>query len=195
MAYKKFIINKSQAIERMNDWGKMKKSFFFMTSFDQEENLVLDEQMVKQAGIHCEMPLWKSGSYKKAVNLPSPLIFEKEPLSQQEFAESFDIVKKHLNFGNSYLVNLTKPSKIQTNLSLEQIFHYSKAPYRLWIENKLVVFSPEIFIKAGNGKISSYPMKGTIDANIPNAQNIILQNKKELSNQKWMSLKILFKKN
>ncbi len=181
MAYKKFIINKSQAIERMNEWGKMKKAFFFMASFNQQENLVLDEQMLKEAGIHFEMPLWNAGLHTSPGNtdLPASIVFEKETLSQEEFVLSFDIVKMHLNFGNSYLVNLTKPSKIQTNMSLEQIFYHSKAPYKLWIEDKLVVFSPEIFIKAGEGKISSYPMKGTIDAALNNAKTQILKDPKE----------------
>ena len=181
MAYKKYLINKIQAIERMNEWGKAKKPFFFMTSFDQQENLVLDEQMVEQAGIHFQMSIHKNNStlISKMNELPSPFIFEKETVSSQEFMISFEMVKKHLNFGNSYLVNLTKPSKITTNLSLEQIFHHSKAPYKLWIEEKLVVFSPEIFIKAGEGKISSYPMKGTIDAALSNAKEQILKDLKE----------------
>ena len=34
---------------------------------------------------------------------------------------------------------------------------------------EVITFSPEIFVRIEGGKISSYPMKGTIDANIPNA--------------------------
>ena len=181
MKYKKFIINKVQAIRQMNEWGKTKQAFFFMSSFDQTENLVLNEQMLSQTGIHYQLPHQNNDSdvLSKTSALPQPILFNKEPISNQEYTIAFDKVIAHLNFGNSYLVNLTKPSKIHTNLSFEQIYRYSKAPYKLWIENKLVVFSPEIFIKAGKGKLSSYPMKGTIDAALNNAKAQILKDPKE----------------
>jgi len=181
MTYKKFIINKAQAIRQMNEWGKIKKPFFFMSSFDQTENLVLDKDMLSEAGIHYHLPLQNNALdfSSKPIPLPQPIIFKKESVNNQEYTISFDKVIEHLHFGNSYLVNLTKPSKINTNLSLEQIFHHSKAPYKLWIEGKLVVFSPEIFIKAGQGKLSSYPMKGTIDAALNNAKAQILKDPKE----------------
>ena len=36
-----------------------------------------------------------------------------------------------------------------------------------------------MFIKIENDKISSYPMKGTIDASVPDAENKILADEKE----------------
>jgi para-aminobenzoate synthetase component 1 len=41
------------------------------------------------------------------------------------------------------------------------------------------VFSPETFVRIENGKIYSYPMKGTIDASIDNAEEIIINDEKE----------------
>jgi len=38
-----------------------------------------------------------------------------------------------------------------------------------------------MFVSISNGIISAYPMKGTIDASIPNAETFILQNEKELA--------------
>jgi len=34
-------------------------------------------------------------------------------------------------------------------------------------------FSPETFVKIEEGKISTYPMKGTIDASVTNAEEMI----------------------
>ena len=48
-------------------------------------------------------------------------------------------------------------------------------------ENKFVVFSPETFVKINDGKIYSFPMKGTIDAAIENAEEILLNDEKELA--------------
>jgi len=42
-----------------------------------------------------------------------------------------------------------------------------------------VVFSPESFVSIKSGKISSFPMKGTIDASLPKAKEILLNDKKE----------------
>jgi len=181
MKYKQYIINKTQAIERMNKWGKEKKPFLFIISFDQKQNLVLDEAMADAAGIHYQIGARHKSSKteKSIVALPSSIIFEKQAISQTEFSVAFDVVKKHLDFGNTYLINLTKPSKIKTNLSFKQIFHHSKAPYKLWIEDKLLVFSPEIFVRIKDGIISSYPMKGTIDAALPYAKKQILEDTKE----------------
>ena len=40
-------------------------------------------------------------------------------------------------------------------------------------------FSPECFVKIKDNKISTYPMKGTIDASIPNAEQVIINDYKE----------------
>ena len=52
--------------------------------------------------------------------------------------------------------------------------------YVLYIPDKFVCFSPEIFIKVNReGIISTYPMKGTIDATLPHAEKTILSDYKE----------------
>lgn len=48
------------------------------------------------------------------------------------------------------------------------------------VKNQFLCFSPESFVEVDkNGKISSFPMKGTINADIENARNIILNDQKE----------------
>lgn len=49
----------------------------------------------------------------------------------------------------------------------------------LWLKDTLVCFSPEIFVRIENGEISSYPMKGTINADQPDAEAIIMNDVKE----------------
>jgi para-aminobenzoate synthetase component 1 len=78
-------------------------------------------------------------------------------------------------------LNLTFPTKIECNLSLEEIFNRSEAKYKMLFKDQFVVFSPEIFIKIHDGMIFSHPMKGTIDASTPKAEERILNNSKELA--------------
>jgi len=105
---------------------------------------------------------------------------KKHPISFERYKIAFDKVINEIKNGNTYLLNLTFPTKIETNLNLEEIFHYANAKFKLKYKN-FVCFSPERFIKIENNKIYTYPMKGTIDANIPNAKEKILNNQKELA--------------
>ncbi len=93
------------------------------------------------------------------------------PIDFERYKTAFEKVQQHLNKGDSYLLNLTFPSKIILDTSLENIFHRAKAPYRLWVKDQLLSYSPECFIKIKKGQLFSYPMKGTIDARHPNARN------------------------
>jgi para-aminobenzoate synthetase component 1 len=92
---------------------------------------------------------------------------------------AFERVIEHLKKGNSYLVNLTFPTPIDTNLTLAGIYNLSEAPYKLLYDDRFVVFSPESFIRIHDGWIRSYPMKGTIDASVPDAAEKVLNDPKE----------------
>lgn len=105
--------------------------------------------------------------------------FKKFPVNFRIYKKAFDKIQDNIRAGNTYLLNLTFPTKIETNLSLKEIFLLSKAKYKLLFNDHFVVFSPETFIRIFGGKIYSYPMKGTIDANIPNAREVILNDVKE----------------
>ena len=81
--------------------------------------------------------------------------------------------------GNTYLLNLTFPTPVESNLSLREIYFRSKAIYKIWYRDHFVVFSPESFVRISNGIISSYPMKGTIDASLPGAEQLLIGDMKE----------------
>ena len=76
-------------------------------------------------------------------------------------------------------MNLTCSTPININLQLEELFFRAKALYKFMLRDKFIVFSPEIFIKIKDGYVYSYPMKGTIDASLPNAESIIMNDPKE----------------
>lgn len=101
------------------------------------------------------------------------------PQSLETYATSFQKVKDAIFAGNSYLANLTCSTPVRTNLTLQEIFYRSVAPYKLWMKDRMVVFSPEIFVRMTGDFIYSYPMKGTIDATIPRAREKITNDPKE----------------
>lgn len=109
----------------------------------------------------------------------SSLTFEKKPIALSDYQAKFEYVQSGLARGDSFLVNLTIQTPIETNATIAELFAASRAKYKLLVENEFVVFSPETFVRIEDGIIWSYPMKGTIDASEQNALEKILADEKE----------------
>ncbi|MDD5212565.1 MAG: aminodeoxychorismate synthase component I [Sulfuricurvum sp.] len=106
---------------------------------------------------------------------------EFNPVSIEDYNEKFNEVQQHIRAGNTYLLNLTQSTRISTHYTLHEIYAMANAPYKLRVGEEFVCFSPEPFITIEGNRIHTYPMKGTIDANLPNAIDKIIQNPKELA--------------
>jgi len=106
---------------------------------------------------------------------------EKKPISFDNYLTKFNTIQNEIKNGNTYLINLTTPTTINTKLELKNIYDNANSKYKLFYKNQFVCFSPESFCIIKENKIFTYPMKGTIDANIKDAKNIILKDEKELA--------------
>ena len=109
------------------------------------------------------------------------LSLQKFPLSFTNYKEKFDKVIENIKAGNSYLFNLTAPTMLTCKHNFKEIFNAANAPFKIRYKNEFVCFSPERFITIKDNCISTYPMKGTIDASLPNAKEIILADEKEMA--------------
>lgn len=96
------------------------------------------------------------------------------------YAKMFDVVQREIAKGRVGVINLTGRTPIKTSISEKAIFECSTALYQLYVPGRFVCFSPEIFVKIKEGQVSTFPMKGTIDAMLPNAKEQILGNEKEI---------------
>ena len=105
--------------------------------------------------------------------------FSKEPVSFEKYKLGFDQVMTALKAGDTYLLNLCYATKMTGLPSLEEIFEVVRAPYKLLVPGQFVVFSPEQFVSVTDGVIRTFPMKGTIDASIPDAEATLLADIKE----------------
>ena len=144
-----------------------------------------------------EKETWKKETSEKEI---SETIWQIEPPLYEDYERSFNIVKSNIMAGNSYLTNLTCRVPVSCNLSLEEIFHRAKGKYKLLLRRKktqaedkahlkeenieenltpFVCFSPETFVRIKGGRIYSYPMKGTLDASLPNAEKQLMEDRKE----------------
>lgn len=164
-------------IKQMDVCGLHKIPFLFVLDFEKENGFIIEEPMKSEKILFTVREI--SNTYKKSNTVDYSFHSEAEAI--EKYSNKFEIVKNGLMRGDSFLLNLTIKTPINTNLDLQEIFHLSKSPYSLCVPHKFVCFSPErfIFISA-EGIISTNPMKGTIDANIPNAEEIIINNHKEV---------------
>jgi len=133
------------------------------------------------ATIQFTIPENASTTAQFPIQNPEKLIFERVPISFEEFQGKFNLVHKALHYGNSFLLNLCFRTPVQCNLELEEIFHRANAKYKLFLKDSFVCFSPETFVTIREGVIRSYPMKGTISADVPNAEEVLLSDQKELA--------------
>ncbi len=162
----------------MNRMGQA-GSFLFMLDYELKKPLLLPLTEAAKQGIFFDFQgMANCGPRKKSNN---DAFLKKSPVPFEQYKSSFNIVMDNLQYGNSFLVNLTMPTEIQTNLTLEDIFNTNRQPFRLLKKNELVVFSPELFVEIRGNRISSRPMKGTIDAAIPNAKSTLLNDPKEMA--------------
>ncbi len=165
-------------ILKANYFGKNNIPFVFMIDFNLSKPFIEKVSDIDNSHMlydfngftNCD---YKDNSYSKSIGIKS------YSLDFKKYEEAFKYIQQNQYAGNSYLANLTFPIRVELSSSLKEIFHCSFAKYKIWYQDKFVVFSPEIFVRIDNGIISSYPMKGTIDASIKNAEEIILSDEKE----------------
>lgn len=163
----------------MNRSGAFGRPFIFIIDYKQEAVWIVEPDSVDREEFLYDLDGFSNVSRKEYPLVNKQIQWDAKPVSYETYAQSFQTVSNHIHAGNSYLVNLTCATPVKTNLTLKEIFYASKAPYRLWIKDRFVVFSPEIFVRIKNGFIYSYPMKGTIDASLPDARERLLADKKE----------------
>ena len=162
----------------LNEFGKRREPFFFAVNYAKDEYIV---KALKSVGEDILYALDGITNTENKTFTCKDFVFTKEPISYPKYLEKFEYVIEQIKSGNTYLLNLTSSTKINTNLDLASAFYRGNAPFKLYIKDHFVCFSPERFVKIEQNTISTYPMKGTIDAQIPDASALILSDEKEMA--------------
>lgn len=168
-----------QLCKAMNSWGQQNVPFFFLFDYALQEPLAWPLDEISPDWLKYSIKGVSNVPYATAEVMPPFISFSPKPVDFQLYAHSFDLVQQHLLLGDTYLLNLTFPTPIQCNLSLDNIFQLASAPYKVWFKDHFAFFSPESFVSISDGLISSFPMKGTISASIPNAASLLINSPKE----------------
>ncbi len=188
---------RDDAIREMDRLGGRGEPFLFLVDFPTEESLILTPGEATRRGILFDIAGNTNASSRPGQGAGTDATigsdaatgagalrefeFRKFPLPFADYRRAFDAVQAEIAEGNTYLLNLTFPTRIQTDLDPVEIFHSGPAKYRVLVPGRFVCFSPERFVRISGGTISSCPMKGTIDASSPGAESSILADPKELA--------------
>ncbi len=171
--------NNVEGFRRIDALGAEGKDFFFLISFDR--NQILAEPLDQLPGnLLFRLEEWSNEPEES----PKPSKKQKKPIrtyppDYADYLNAFESVIEEIRRGNTYLLNLTFPSRIEAETSLVEIYRAAQAPYKLHLPGVFTCFSPEKFITIRQRNLYTYPMKGTIDALLPGAKERILKDPKE----------------
>lgn len=161
----------------MNHFGKLGKPFIFILDFELVKPIVIPLHEIDPTKVLYKVQGIKN--YSLHGQKAKPLQFDFSPIEKNFFYTCFDEVLYQINKGNSYLLNLTFPGKLDCNYTLKELFEVAQAKYKLYFNDEFIFFSPETFVVIQDNTIRTFPMKGTIDAAEPNAAQKILADEKE----------------
>jgi para-aminobenzoate synthetase component 1 len=163
--------------DEMNNLFFQKEPFFFIIDFLKEKGEVIQCDQIDNNQILYMLP--GKTNEGRPTEILDNIVFEKFPETFDLYKAKFGKILNEIRSGNSYLANLTSSTQVKINCTLKDLFYKGRSKYKLWYKNLFVHFSPETFLRIENGRIISYPMKGTIDASLDDAENKILNDKKE----------------
>ena len=173
------LLSANRLFTAMNTMGKQKQPFVFLTDAFLSTGFIAN---LEEAG---KQLLYKTPCHSNISN-PVSINALREwnifPKSFASYQSGFNVIMGHIRRGDSFLLNYTQPTRVETNLTVEELFHVSKARYRVHLKEVFTCFSPETFVTIDeHGFISSYPMKGTADTSAENAEEILLADSKEIA--------------
>ncbi|QBO57647.1 aminodeoxychorismate synthase component I [Chryseobacterium salivictor] len=169
--------NSHPNFDKMDELSQKKVPFFFMVDFLVENVLVFTENELIKNSLYID--------FQNNTDIPDQqenqtnIQLKSFPESEEIYKKGFDKVQQNLKLGNSYLTNYTCKTEIEINLTLTEIFHRSKAKYKVLYHDQFVCFSPETFVEIIDNEIFTHPMKGTIDASTKNAAEVLKNDIKE----------------
>jgi len=163
----------------MNNYGKQKQPFVFLTEAFSTYGVIekignQENQILYKTNLHSNAP--------EAFGVKPLNIWEIKPVPFEVYENGFNLVMTHIQRGDSFLLNFTQPSVVETDLTLLELFYLSQARYKIHLKNVFTCFSPEPFVTIDKkGVISSFPMKGTAGAMSESAQKLLLNDAKEIA--------------
>lgn len=151
-----------QVFARMNDLGQQAKAFFFALDYEGQEAILYDADQLAE-GVELYFNLGAKSYAPNPQTLEQrPTLTSLMPEPLEQYLRRFALVHEALKRGDSFLSNLTIRTPITLEGNLLQVYLHAQARYKVYVPGRFVCFSPEGFVHIdANGRIYTYPMKGT----------------------------------
>jgi para-aminobenzoate synthetase component I len=162
---------------RMNELGKERIPFLFIIDFELTKPVVIP--LTALGNSHLQFSMGLDQMMQPLSTSEENNRIQKSTVALATYQTGFSQVMNAIQAGDTYLLNLCYTTPLSGISSLEEVYEKASAPYKLLWPGKFVVFSPEQFISMHDGVIRTFPMKGTIDASIPDAEKMIMDDLKE----------------
>lgn len=176
-------MNREQSLRarnQMNRFGAERIPFVFLIDFLSEKPIVIPIAECTTKSLFFIFPEIEVLP-DKLESIPAVAKFHFKPASERTYKKAFKEIKGEMESGNTYLTNLTFSTRVLTNLSPKVLLGNVSSKYQIQLDDLFFCFSPETFITIKDGIIRSCPMKGTIDASIPDAESRLRSNPKEIA--------------
>jgi len=159
------------SFKKANQLGKDGVPFLIISDYTKDQVLTIPLSELKEHDI--EFSIDQKRSPHRTVK------FQKKIVQIENYEKKFKKIIDSIKSGYTYVMNLTQPTEIDIDSNLKDIYKYADAKYKIRFKNKFISYSPETFIKIENNQISTFPMKGTLDASTPNGEKSLVNNPKE----------------
>ncbi len=163
-------------IDRLNSLGQSRRPFVALISYLGDEVLIFPEDELADGQLYFDSPLL---TYNPLPDTHQPIKLQIRNSDKARYLENLKQAIRYIKDGHSYLLNFTDSTTVSTEHSLAEIFQASRALFKLYLADEFVCFSPERFVQISEDRIHTYPMKGTIDADLPDAEQTLLADLKE----------------
>ncbi|AKF24272.1 aminobenzoate synthetase [Sulfurovum lithotrophicum] len=170
-------LNSKDGFSQINQLGQNRTPFLFIISYDKTKIFAQPLETL-ESDIFYKLQDWRNYPVKKRTEA---FTFSKIPVDFPIYRNSMEKILEEIRSGNTYLLNLTFRTPIESSFTLKEIFTYARAKFKLYFKDEFICFSPEMFVETEGNTIATYPMKGTIDADIPDAEHRILNDEKEMA--------------
>jgi para-aminobenzoate synthetase component 1 len=164
-------------IDRMNRLGSLSKPFAFLIDFEERMPRVWDSPLSQDEFLFDFDGRSNHGTASVDKVEGFPLV--KTPISLEAYTRRFETAMRHIRRGDSYLVNITAPTRVEIDADPTALYASIRSRYKCLLQDGFICFSPETFLRIREGRIHAHPMKGTIDADLPDAQETIMRDAKE----------------
>lgn len=170
-----------EVIRLLDQAGAERRPCFFLLDYEQEEGHFVSEPMRHPESL--DGLVWSIGGYECGtvdITPERPELLSIHPEPEASYAERFGLIHRGLQHGDSFLANLTIRTAIGLSTDrLAEVYAHTSARYKVLLPGRFVCYSPETFVRIEGNKISTYPMKGTIDASLESAAERLLSDYKE----------------